>query len=106
MLVGLVMAARVGVNVVRLYRLGSEVVEAEKQLNSIKLKNVELKQKLEEAQTPEFLEKEVRNLGYAKEGETLIVIPDEVLPSYQPLATESGEEVPNWKRWRKLYFGS
>jgi cell division protein FtsB len=106
MAVGLFLAVRVGANVIRLYRLGSQVVAAENQLDSAKLKNAELKQKLGDAQTPEFLEKEVRErLGYAREGETVVIIsPD--LASYRPTATDSGAVEPNWKQWWKLYFGS
>lgn len=104
--VGLIMALRVGTNVVRLHKLGAQVVEAERQLDSAKLKNADLKQKLEQAQTPEYLEKEVRNrLGYAKEGETVIIIPKEELSTWGDLTSTDEAGLSNPLKWWKLYFG-
>ena len=68
----------------------------------IQKKNEELKVKLQEAQSREFIEKIARDkLGLAKEGETVVILP----PS-EPEVTKSAEEkiIPNWQKWWKLFF--
>jgi cell division protein FtsB len=65
--------------------------------------NKHLKQELEDAQSPEFLERVARNkLGFVKPGETVVLFS-------QSQSTPSGEEelkevLPPWKQWWNLFF--
>jgi len=76
--------------------------------NIIKVR--EAKERLKEKE--EYIEKikgenEEDKLGLAKEGETIIVLPDEeTIRKFAP-SDEKEEEIlpdPNWKKWLKLFF--
>lgn len=71
----------------------------------LELKNKELKNKLSQIQSPEFIEQQARDkLGLGKEGETIVIIPDEKLKSVMG-ASESAEiRYPNWLGWWKVFF--
>lgn len=61
-----------------------------------------LKKKLEEAQSPEFIEKTAReSLGMIKEGEAIVLLPRTQNPE---LNDQKEETMPNWKKWWKLFF--
>ena len=69
-------------------------------------KNLELKKKLAQSQSTAFIEEQARDkLNLARDGETVVVIPqeeiDRVVASYQ---TEPVVVVPNWKKWLALIF--
>lgn len=85
-------------------RIQSKQVAVEKAAKE----NEELKKKLQEVQSPQFIEKQLRDkLGYAKEGEIVVVLPDEeTLRSLVPDLEEEEDTLPdpNWKRWLKLFF--
>ena len=88
----------------------AEKLISERQNNLEKLENeqVELKVRLEEVQSEEYIEKQIRdNLNLAKEGEIVVVLPpDDVLRKLAPKIEE--EEVtlpdPNWKKWLQLFI--
>ena len=68
----------------------------------------ELKARLEEVQSEEFIEKQLRdNLNMSKEGEIVLILPpDEVVRKLAPSIEEEPETLPdpNWKKWVKLFF--
>lgn len=75
-------------------------------LHKLEVKNKELKTKLEEVKTAEFIERQARdNLGLVKEGETLVIIPQKVIDSVLGL-TQKPEEIRlfNPLGWWKLFF--
>ena len=98
---GLVIAARQGMNVWRLWRSGEQVRLAQTQVSQAEDKNRSLKARLAEVDTPEFIEREAREkLGYSKEGETILI-----LPSPPPAAAEDlSDSRPNWQKWWDLYI--
>ncbi|OGG12617.1 hypothetical protein A2875_05395 [Candidatus Gottesmanbacteria bacterium RIFCSPHIGHO2_01_FULL_46_14] len=65
-------------------------------------KNEELKRELMQAQTPEYIEEVAREkLGLIKEGETIILMPNDKLQ----MTNENQEEnIANWKKWLRLFF--
>lgn len=72
----------------------------------LEVKNKELKNRLLEIKSLQFIEEQARNkLGLVKPGETVIIIPDskikEILGS-----TESAKEamLPNWLGWWRVFF--
>lgn len=103
--VGLVVAIRQGVSVVRLWKTGRVVKEAKTQVEKESRENERLKEKLAEVSSPEFVEREAREkLGYGKAGETLIIFPRQNDANPKPQISNPNNE-PNWRKWWKLYVG-
>jgi cell division protein FtsB len=79
------------------------IQDEELKLAQLQLKNEELKKKLAEVESSEYLEKAAREkLGLAKEGEVVVI-----LPSVTPLPEAKGqseENLPNWQKWLKVFF--
>ncbi len=79
--------------------------QAEK-VYKLETKNRELRNKLSQIQSPQFIEEIARNkLNLSKEGETIIVIPENTLKMIMG-ASASAQEIrlPNWLGWWKLFF--
>lgn len=72
----------------------------------LEAKNRELKKKLTQIQTPDFIEEQARNkLGLGKPGETMVIIPDEKLK--QVLGASNSTQtarLPNWLGWWRVFF--
>lgn len=75
-------------------------------LHKLEIKNKELKAKLEYVKSPEFIETQARDkLGLVKEGETLVIIPDEKIKQILNQDHKSPEvKLPNPLGWWKLFF--
>lgn len=70
------------------------------------IKNKELKKKLLEIKSPQFIEEQARNkLGLAKSDETVVIIPDKKIKEILG-STESAKEqrLPNHLGWLKVFF--
>ncbi|HBC73168.1 hypothetical protein A2379_03775 [Candidatus Amesbacteria bacterium RIFOXYB1_FULL_47_13] len=109
-ILGSVTAVRTGMNVYRLWQRGGRVGETRQQLEAAKAENRRLQTKLEEVQTDEFVEKEAREkLGYGREGETVLILPKQdnaqgpVMPAGRQVLSTQEPEIPNWRKWWKLY---
>ena len=85
---------------------GDRFQSATDELHSLEVKNKELKEKLEQVKNPRFIETQARNkLGLVKEGETLVIIPQEKIDAVLGLAKKAEEiKLPNWQGWLKLFF--
>lgn len=71
----------------------------------LEIKNKELKKKLTEIQSPEFIEQQARDkLGLGKNGETIVIIPDEKLKSMLQASQSAEIRYPNWLGWWKVFF--
>jgi len=83
------------------------IEEAQEQVDKLKEENQRLEEKIKEVRNIEFVEKQLRDkLGLAKEGEIVIVLPeDEVLRKLAPEIHEEEEVLPdpNWKKWIHLF---
>lgn len=79
----------------------------EEKIKKIEVKNEEIKKKLEEVKSEEYIEKKFRDdLGLAKEGEIVFILPDEeILKSLVPRLPDEEETLPDpiWKKWLKLF---
>ena len=79
------------------------ITQKRQDLSQIEAENSRLKRELEEAQSPEFLERIARNkLGLVKPGESVVLYS-------QTQATPAGEAslkdaLPPWKQWWNLFF--
>lgn len=80
---------------------GTRVTQVQKELEISREKNSELKKKLAEAQSQQYLEKIARdNLGLAKAGEMVVILPEQT----PFLNLKPKEEIPNWQKWLKMFI--
>ena len=101
---GLVVAARQGSSVWRVWRSGEQVRLAQTQVRQEEEKNQSLKARLAEIDIPEFIEKEAREkLGYSKEGETILILPDQNANPKSQISIPTDDR-PSWKQWWDLYI--
>jgi cell division protein FtsB len=95
--------------VFRLLSSGERVQDAQERLKEVKLKQEELKTRLQEVNRDFYQEKQARDkLGLAKPGEIVVVLPDEdLLKRLSPRALEQENlepPEPNWRKWARLFF--
>lgn len=103
--IGLVLVVRTGQNVWRLFRAGDRVNEASRELAQVQAEHDRLEARLNEVRSPEFVEREAREkLGLGREGEVMLILPDQNAGASGQMAGVRGEE-PNWKKWWDLYVG-
>jgi len=83
---------------------GNDLVsERQAVLDKEKEQNVKLQEKLREATSASFLEKQAREkLGLAKEGETIVLMGEPQIGESQNQG--SSESLSLWKRWWRLFF--
>ncbi|OGM38702.1 hypothetical protein A3F01_06000 [Candidatus Woesebacteria bacterium RIFCSPHIGHO2_12_FULL_38_11] len=94
-------------NLAHIKQAGLLLEEEERKVSALREEQKNLQEKLEKVQSEEFIEKQLRdNLGLSKEGEIVIILPeDKIVRSFAP-KFEREEEVlpdPNWKKWIKLF---
>lgn len=86
-----------------LYSRNDLIIEREKVFRQVRQKNIELKKRLAEAESPEFIEREARNkLGLGKPGETLVLMVNNEQSASKPAQVQ--DRRPNWQKWWKLFF--
>ncbi len=89
----------------RLWKKQDFVGEREMALVQEKALNAKLKQEFEEAQTPEFVEREAREkLGMTREGETIVILPKSQIPNPNDQEKQKEPLISNWKKWWRLFF--
>jgi|SRR3989344_4279210 len=67
-------------------------------------RNRELKERLKEATSPAFIEKQAREkLGLAREGDTIVLL-ETPKTSTAHIQAEKVDTMTNWKRWWRLFF--
>lgn len=95
-------------NIIRISEAGGRIGKAEERVEKLRRESEELQRKLEAVETETFIEKQSReNLGLAKEGEIVIILPDdETLRRLAPRIEEEEEILPDptWKMWLKLFY--
>jgi cell division protein FtsB len=95
-------------NWARIEKTDTKILEKQQKVEELEKENEEVGRKLEEINSEQFIEKQLRdNLGMAKEGEIVVVLPDEeILRKMAPKADEEEEVLPdpNWVRWMKLFI--
>ena len=87
-------------------RTGDRLSQVVEELQTLEIKNKELKNQLLEAKSAQFIEAIARDkLGLAKEGETIVVIPEERINQILGLSKKIEEiKLPNWLGWIKVFF--
>jgi cell division protein FtsB len=85
-------------------RIESEKIEVEK----LRRENEVLAKSLTKVKSQEYVEQQLRDkLGLAKEGEIVVVLPDEeILRKLAPNIPVEEDYLPDpiWKKWLKLFF--
>lgn len=106
MLVFIVIAYNLTSQIFNTLKSGDRLSEATNKLTQLETENKELKKRLEKVQSQEFVEQQARDkLGLAKEGETIVIIPDEKLDQILEASREAKiVRLPNWLGWWKVFF--
>ncbi len=95
-------------NILRINQANKEILEAEERVDKAIAENNELKAKVEKLRSSEFQEAQLRDkLDLAKEGEIVVVLPDEeILRKLAPkrIKEENILPDPTWRRWLKLFY--
>lgn len=95
-------------NIVRLRKSDDQIDAAKQKVVELKSENSDLKSRAEAVEAERFIEQQIRdNLGLAKEGEIVVVLPDdETLKKLAPSKLEKEVTLPdpNWRKWAKLFL--
>lgn len=102
------------VSVFLIFSLGSSVFDLwsrrdvltvrQEKLTELEKEHKQLEKKLAEVETPGFIEQEARErLGMSKPGETVVIL-DTELSKEEGMPMKSGEVLPNWKQWWRIFF--
>lgn len=104
-LIGILLAVNLARGVFGLWKSTDRIRVIEDKLKEAEAKNENLRQKEAFYRSDEFVEQEARNkLNMAKNGETIVIMPEnleEALGMVKPLPTSP---IPNWKRWVEVFF--
>ena len=94
-------------NVLRIRNVNDTITEEEVVVADLRKENEELKKELQILGSDEYKERQFRDkLGLAKEGELIVVLPDdETLRKLAPKSLEEEDSLPdpNWKKWMHLF---
>lgn len=83
---------------------GERLSEAADAVFKLEAKNRQLKQKLSEVQTDDFVESQARNkLGLAKKDEVVMIITEEKLKQILGASQSAKIRLPNWLGWWKVF---
>lgn len=108
LLLVILMSASIARNIRKVISIRGEVANEREKIESLRKENEELQKRVTETQSDEFIEKQIRDkLGLVKEGEIVVVLPDEeILRSLAPNVSEEEDFLPdpNWKKWLKLFL--
>ena len=106
--ISLLMLVSLARNIIKVKEAKERLKEKEEYIEKLGEENEELSQRVATFKSEAFIEQQLRDkLGLAKEGETVVVLPDEeTIKKFAP-SDEKEEEIlpdPNWKKWFKLFF--
>ena len=91
----------------RMKEVSLRIDKEQEKVDKLRKENEELRINLEIASSEEFIEKQLRDkLGLAKEGEIVVILPDEeVVKRFAP-GMDKEEKItpdPNWRKWILLF---
>jgi cell division protein FtsL len=95
-------------NINSVRNIQSQVDSEKLKVEKMKEENAQLQAQINQAQSSDYIEKQIRDeLGLAKPGEAIVVLPDpDVIRKLAPVTPveENSLPDPNWVRWEKLFF--
>lgn len=103
--IGLILLAiGLGRSIVDLRARKGILTTRKEELARLEKERTSLKQRLSEASTPEFVEREARErLGFVKEGETVILMEAGTSKNGRQTPVDASGQ-PAWKRWWDVFF--
>ena len=108
LIIALILIASSVRSIVRIRKAGGELFKVEEEVEKIEFENQELRMRLDESQSNEYIEKQLRDkLGLARDDEVVVILPsEEVIRKFAPIRQEEQETLPepNWKRWVNLFI--
>lgn len=89
-----------------LYQKTGEIAKSELKRENLRKENEILQKQFEYVKSSGFVEKEAREkLGLAREGETVIILPENLKEKIELLAPQEKEKsLSNWEKWWRLFF--
>lgn len=89
----------------RLSRVRQEIGELRENVTKLEQERNRLLAVKSEVEKDEFIEKEAREkLGVGREGETILVLPNEKIINQQlPVADKGDRRVENWQKWLEVF---
>jgi cell division protein FtsL len=95
-------------NINSVRNIQSQVDSEKLKVEKMKEENTQLQAQINQAQSSDDIEKQIRDeLGLAKPGEAIVVLPDpDVIRKLAPITPVEEDSLPdpNWVRWEKLFF--
>jgi len=95
-------------NANRINKARARIEEKNVDVHELADDNEELKRRIEEIESIEYIERQIRdNLGMVKEGEVVIILPeDDILRGLAPEVYVEAEDIPqaNWEKWKELFL--
>lgn len=86
-----------------LWKKNDLIAKLQQEVEEEKKRSREFSEQVKKVEDPAFVEEQARNkLLFTKEGEALVILPTGVLGEKQE--QKKLLEVPNWKKWWKLFF--
>ncbi len=104
LLLGLLVAYNLLLQITNATRSSDRLSEAADRVYKLELENRQLKAKLAQIQSPQFIEEQARNkLGLGKAGETIVVIAEEKLKQVLGSSQSAQVRLPNFLGWWKVF---
>ncbi len=95
-------------NIGKVVAINKEVQAEKEKVEKMRKENADLAEQIAQTQGDAYIEKQIRDkLGLAKEGESIVVLPDEEILKKLAPQPQNGEDTlpdPNWKKWLKLFI--
>jgi len=95
-------------NINSVSNIQSQVDSEKLKVEKMKEENAQLQAQINQAQSSDYIEKQIRNeVGVTKPGEAIVVLPDpDVIRKLAPVTPIEEDSLPdpNWVRWEKLFF--
>lgn len=81
------------------------VGEQREVLERLRRENEELRKKLTQVQSPEYVEEVARDkLGFVKEGEKIVILPRAQKTELNDQKENPQVGIPKWKKWWRLFW--
>ncbi len=110
LILGLLIVVQLSRSIISIYGRGGRVGELAAEVAGLEKEKEDLEREKAFRETAEFVEREARDkLRMVREGERILVLPDETRMSADRQADERGtvvdvQSLPNWKRWVEFWF--
>lgn len=105
LIVGIGLIVNLSRDILRLLKAGDRVRQTQLQVEELEKRHLEFEELKKYYQSEEFIEEQARNkLNLVREGETIVILPPNVGELVGWEEKENPQEIPNWRKWFKLFF--